>query len=44
MEKIIAEREMSLNLHTMKFEDYERIVKRYGYTGKVTETIIEEIS
>ena len=28
----------------MKFEEYERIMKRYGYTGRMTETIVEEIA
>ncbi|CDW82315.1 UNKNOWN [Stylonychia lemnae] len=28
----------------MKFEEYERVIMRYGYTGRITENIIEEIA
>lgn len=44
LERTIVDRELRLNMHTIKYEEYERVVKRYGYIGRITENILEEIA
>ena len=44
LERTIVDRELRLGLHSLKYEDFERSIVKYGYTGRLTDTIIEEIA
>ena len=42
-ERNIVDRELRLGLSNLRYEHYERIIKRYGYKGRIEESVIEEI-
>ena len=42
-ERQIVDRELRLGLSNMRYEHYERIIKRYGFIGRIEEAVIEEI-
>jgi hypothetical protein len=43
IERIVVEREMELKLCMVKYEVYERAIKRYGWTGRLTDATLSEI-
>lgn len=43
LERDIIDREVQLRLCNVKFEIFERTIKRFGYTGKLTDATLTEI-
>jgi hypothetical protein len=43
VEREILKREMDLRLYNVKYENFERNIKRFGYTGRLTDTTLTEI-
>jgi hypothetical protein len=44
VERKIVDRELKLRLHQVRFDSFEFAIKRYGYTGELTDSIFAEIS
>ena len=44
MEHIVLHREKKMQLNTVKYENFERSVQRFGYVGKLTDSTLKEIS
>jgi hypothetical protein len=40
---IVVDREKHLKLFTVRFDAFERNIKRFGYTGRLTDTTLAEI-
>ena len=38
-ERKITDREAKMRLHTVRYETFERAMKRYGYTGRITDSM-----
>lgn len=41
--RTVIDREIQLKLSTVRFDIFERSIKRFGYTGSVTDTTLAEI-
>lgn len=42
-ERKIIDRELKMHLYTVRYDTFERAVKRYGYTGRLTDTMFLEV-
>ena len=43
LERTLIDRELQLGLSACNFDTFERCIKRFGYTGRVTDTTLEEV-
>eukprot|EP00347_Sterkiella_histriomuscorum_P014188 403361829 len=43
LERTIVDRDMSLGLYNLRYDHFERTIKRFGYKGKLEENILEQI-
>ena len=43
LERSVLDRELQLGLHRVRFEEFERAIMRYGYTGRLTDQMLTEI-
>ena len=43
-ERTIIDRELRLGLYSIRYEDFERAIVKYGYTGRLTDQIFEHIA
>jgi len=44
VERKVVDREVKMHLHSVRYDVFERCIKRYGYTGRITDRVFDEVA